>query len=274
MPLAFMIRDIGRSDGGKGEGVNPIAEIYSRIPLALRAMPYAVAIPILAEFAQHVVEIQLGMYDPGGPGAAVNAPLRMIFGLIKVLCLLLFLLFAIRWWAFEGEAKRAATPGILFFKGLGLFMLIEFGGESLMRLMGQGLSWAAGSAIPMVGRIVIEALPIFLWWFAITLLLPWFIGMIVEDKDMNPRRSVTAIGPRIVSTFGLLLAGLLPGVILHYAISYAAMGRAPALVWAMLLLDAFVVGLLAISLASAYFTIYRHAARRLRFGEEGEAGLA
>jgi hypothetical protein len=42
----------------------------------------------------------------------------------------------------------------------------------------------------------------------------------------------------------------------------------------MLLLDAFVVGLLAISLASAYFTIYRHAARRLRFGEEGEAGLA
>jgi hypothetical protein len=77
-----------------------------------------------------------------------------------------------------------------------------------------------------------------------------------------------------VPTFGLLLAGFLPGMFLHYAISYAAMGRAPALVWAMLLLDAFVVGLLAISLASAYFTIYRRAARRLCFGEEGEAGLA
>jgi len=66
MPLAFMIRDIGRLDGGKGEGVNPIAEIYSRIPRALRAMPYAVAIPVLAEIAQHAVEIQLGMYASGG----------------------------------------------------------------------------------------------------------------------------------------------------------------------------------------------------------------
>jgi len=46
--------------------VNPIAEIYSRIPRALRAMPYAVAIPVLAEIAQHAVEIQLGMYASGG----------------------------------------------------------------------------------------------------------------------------------------------------------------------------------------------------------------
>ena len=79
----------------------------------------------------------------------------MMFGLIKILSLLLFLLFAIRWWAFEGDAKRAAAPGILFFKGLGLFMLIEFGGESLMRLVGQGLSWAAGPTIPMMARIAI-----------------------------------------------------------------------------------------------------------------------
>lgn len=254
--------------------MNPVAEVYSRIPLALRAMPYAIAIPFLAELVQHAVEIQLGMYAPGGAGAAANAPLRMIFGLIKVLCLLLFVLFAIRWWAFEGDARRAATPGILFFKGLGLFMLIEFGGESLMRLMGQGFAWAVGPAIPMAARIAIEALPIVLWWFAITLLLPWFIGMIIEDKDMNPRRSVAAVGPRIVPMFGLLLAGVLPGMIVHYAISHIAMGRAPALVWALLILDAFVVALLAMSLASAYFTIYRRAARLLRFGEGSGAGLA
>ena len=253
--------------------MNPVAEVYSRIPLALRAMPYAVAIPVVAELAQHAVEIQLGMYVPGGAGAAASAPLRMIFGLIKVFCLLLFVLFAIRWWAFDGDSRRAATPGILFFKGLGLFMLIEFGGESLMRLIGQGLSWAAGPAIPMAARIAIEALPILLWWFAITSLLPWFIGMIVEDKDMSPRRSVAAVAPRIVPMFGLLLAGVLPGMIAHYAISYMAMGRAPALVWGLLILDALVVGLLALSLASTYFTIYRRAADRRLGGRNEKAGF-
>jgi hypothetical protein len=253
--------------------MNPIAEIYSRIPGALRGMPYAVAIPVIAELAQHAAEIQLGMYGAGGLATAAVAPLRMLFGLIKILCLLLFLLFAVRWWAFEGNVRRAVSPGILFFKGVGLFMLIEFGGESLMSLMGKHLALLAGPTMPEPARIAITVLPILLWWFAITLLLPWFIGMIVEDKNMNPRRSVTAIGRRILSTFGLLLAGVLPAMILHYAISYVAMGRAPALVWALLVLDVVVVGLLALSLASTYFTIYRRAADRSLGGRSGEEGF-
>lgn len=79
---------------------------------------------------------------------------------------------------------------------------------------------------------------------------------------MTLRRSAAAAWGRMWASLGLLLAGVLPAMAVHYALGYAAEGRPEPLVWALMLVDSAVVAFLALALASTYFTLYRRAAER------------
>ncbi|HEV2596974.1 hypothetical protein [Sphingopyxis sp.] len=67
-----------------------IASIYRGAWAFAFACPLLFLIPVLVEFAQHVVEWRAGMYDGiAGAKAAEADPLRLQFGFAKTLAILL-----------------------------------------------------------------------------------------------------------------------------------------------------------------------------------------
>jgi hypothetical protein len=243
-----------------------IGEIYGRVVPFACAVPLAFALPVVAEFAQHAVEIRGGMYFGGM--SPDGERLRLLFGGLKVLAIFALIIFAVRYWAFGGDIRRAARPTVSLLKGIAIFILVQGGGELLVMGLGRGIAMALGSDAELAARLTAMIVPLFGWLLFATLLYPWFVGLIVEDRSMTLSRSVRGIWGRLWTTFGLLLAAFLPAMILHYAFGYGAMDRPTAVVWAMMAVDALLVGVLAVLLASAYFTIYRRAVE----AEPGEGG--
>lgn len=239
-----------------------VRETYNRALPFIRAVPLAAAIVAGAEFAQHVVEIRIGMYAPDALVTRDEQRLRLFFGAVKILAILLTILFAVRWWAFGGDTRRAAWPTVPMFKGLSRVILVQIGGELLLLGIGALLARLAGAGAGQGARLALAAGPLLLWLLLETLLLPWFVGLLTEDRSMTLRRSIRAVSGRIWAAFGVLLMGYLPAIALHYAIGFAALGREGPVVWLLMLLDSAVVAVLAVLLASTYFTIYRRAAER------------
>lgn len=238
-----------------------VREIYARAAALAKAAPLAALLVFAAELLQHIVEIRLGMYAQGGRLAPDAERTRLIFGAVKVLAILLALLFALRWWRFEGDGRRAARPTLALFKGLAIVLLVQAGGELLVLAAGR----LAGAAIDPSSQGVRAAFligPLLVWLFFALLLIPWYVGLLTEDRAMTLRRSVRGTWGRLWASFGLFLAGILPAMIVHYALGYGAMNRPAALVWALMLFDAAIVAFLALAMASTYFTLYRRAGER------------
>jgi hypothetical protein len=242
--------------------MTPVREIHARAFALAKAMPLLLALPFAAELLQHAAEIGLGMYADDGMLAPQQMRIRLLFGAVKVIAIVITLLFALRWWRFEGDTRRAARPTRLFFKGLGIFLLVQIGGELVLTTVGQLLALGVGPGEGRGLRLALLFSPLLLWLFFANLLLPWFVGLLTEDRTMTLGRSVRGVWGRLWATFGILLAGFLPAMIVHYALGYGAMGRPAPLVWAMMVVDAGVVALLSLLLASTYYTIYRRAAER------------
>lgn len=249
-----------------------VREVYGRVLPFIWAVPFIAALPFAAELLQHAIEIRLGMYVTGALEPDAER-IRLIFGALKVLSILLANLFALRWWAFDGDTRRAARPNRALAKGFGIYILVGIGGEALVLALGFLIVKLMGPAASQGARIVAMVGPLLIWLVLTTLLQPWFVGLLTEDRNMTLRRSVGAIWGRTWSTFGLFTASYLPAMALHYAIGYGAIGRPEGVVWALMIVDAGIVVLLASLLPSASFTIYRRAAERSA-GTGEEAKLA
>lgn len=239
---------------------HPMMEIYRRgFGLAV-ALPWLLTLPAVAEFAQHGAEILLGMYAPGGmrPGGEAT---RLTFGIVKIVSILVVLLVALRWWRFDGDMHRAIRPTWAMTRGLVIVVAVQFGGETLILLIGSGLATMVGASGAGV-RFATLMIPLLAWLFMAGLFFPWYVGLLTEDRTMSLRRSARATRSRLPSVFGCLLGGFLPLMIVHYAIGYGARGRPVPLIWSLMAIDAAIVALLAAMLAASYFTIYRRAAER------------
>ena len=57
------------------------------------------------------------------------------------------------------------------------------------------------------------------------------------------------------SSIDIGVACALPGTIVHYALGHGAMGRPPAVAWAILVLDALFVGYLALLISGANYVV-------------------
>lgn len=236
-----------------------ISEIYRRVPALARAVPWVVLLVFAAELIQHSAEIRLGMYEPGALAPEAKRT-RLLFGLAKVLAILAAFIFALRWWRFDGDSRRAARPTLALLRGLAILLLVQAGAEIVLALVGRFAGGALGAGPRAL--VLVTAGSMLLWLFLATLLYPWYVGLLTEDRTMTLRRSVAGARGRMWASFGLLLAGVLPAMALHYALGYAAEGRAEPLVWALMLVDSAVVAFIALALASTYFTLYRRAAER------------
>lgn len=223
-----------------------IAETYRLGGRTLVAAPLIVAIAVIPEFAQHVAEIGLGMFDSRAAFAALaNDPTRWAFGYAKVAGLVLAILFTARFWAL-GSVRRAllVPPGALLriLLAIGVTMLAELPFEWLR---GRGLAPAADIAALVVSALIQAGL------------LVWLIAALVEDRAVTLGTAFMRRWPTALVIALLLALAFVPAQALHMANHRLALGQPDAVVWALMIFDSVLVGLLAALAGSALLAGYR-----------------
>ncbi|WP_375270112.1 hypothetical protein [Sphingomonas sp.] len=237
-----------------------IKQMYGGAARFARVAPLLFLVPALVEFAQHVAEVQSGLYLSRDAARAVaNDPTRMAFGFAKTLALLLPSYWFTRFLAFGGDLRRtlALDP-----RAIALFAVqfVLAGSVQYAMLFGPplgsllGLADGAASFVTIGLAIAQSVLGIYL--------TAWFVAWPLGNVSLGPVRSCAVMAGSFWRAVGYLLAGVIPLMALHYALGLGAIGRPPALVWVMLALDAGVVGFLALTMTAAKYVAARDAAAR------------
>ena len=224
------------------------------------ACPLLFAIPLAAEIAQHLAEIHIGMYASLAQAKAVESdPLRMGFGVLKVLSLLLTGYWMTRFLAFADGARQAAHwdgravrlyAGVLVWS-LG-WMAVDLWGGGVLRALGiaeRPILWT-GIAV-FAASFVLE-----------TYLSVWKTGAALGNPALGFVRSIRMIHGQFWWSLALTLLVVVPLMVAHYALGLGAIGRRAALLWPMLALDALEVSFLGAAMVAGQFVIARRAAAR------------
>jgi hypothetical protein len=214
--------------------------------LAWLAAPAILAIAVLPELAQHMAEIQLGMFDSKEAARAVaNDPLRWAFGYLKIAGLVIAILATARFWAFRSVRKALLIAPRNLFR-----LLLAIGFTLLAELPFAWLKEASSlnvlDGILTAGSILVQAG-----------LLVYLVGALLDDPSNGLRRAFTDRWPTALLITLLAALAFLPCQALHMANHLAAFGQHPLLVWALMIFDSLLVGLMAVLVGSALFVGYR-----------------
>ncbi len=212
----------------------------------LFACPLLAAIPMVVEFAQHIVELNAGMYvDAAGAQAAESDPLRMQFGFAKVVSILLPMYWVTRFLhggRDAAAARRVDRRAVILFA---FVLAFEIANTAL------NLFVFPGTAAWLIGTMVVGIL-------LSVLLMRWRVAAPL-GRFISPLRSARQMLPHLWWGSAFSLAVMLPVMILHYALAILAVTVAPDwLDWILMGLDSLVVGwLAAILVAGAYVVAIR-----------------
>lgn len=205
-------------------------------------LPLAAAIPLVAEFVQHVVEMRIGMYDGIEAAQAVEGHAdRLLFGFIKTVALGLPAYFFVRWLASEGNRSFAAR---LERPALALFALVV-----ALQALFAWLSlyvWTSGAI----------AVGLFVFSLIFMPLIARFVIAAPLGLFVSPLQSMRMMAPHAFFAILFPLAAMLPLMAVHYALGLGAIFvTGDALKWAMLALDSFVTAWLALVLIAAQYVV-------------------
>lgn len=205
-------------------------------------LPLAAAIPLVAEFFQHVVEMNIGMYaGPDAAEATADNTDRLNAGFLKTIALSLPGYFLIRWLNSGGD-KAGATR--LEGKAVRLFGLV-IALQALLTWLSLYV-WTEGALaigffvfslifMPLVARFVVAA--------------P--LGILV-----SPLQSIRAMLPNALYAILFPLVTILPLMAVHYALGIGAVFvPGDGLKWAMLVVDSFVTAWLALVITTTHYII-------------------
>lgn len=198
-----------------------------------RLAPLVPLIAVLPEFAQHVVEIRLGMFASQEAFSSLALdPLRMEFAMVKIAALVLAVLAGARFWANRAAGLRSWSLAGIAWKqvmlGLGIQVV-----ASLPALLGLRVVPVVQMTLSLV--LTLASLP------GLVLMVSGLLG----DRDtglLAIYRSGWTKALRIVLHIGpvwMLLQTL------HRADHIAALDRQSWLVWLLMAWDALVVGQIA-----------------------------
>lgn len=211
--------------------------------------PIIPLIAILPEFAQHVAEIRMGMFDsPEAARALSNDPVRWTFGYVKLAGYGIAILATIRFWA-------ARRQGLDWWSGKGIAWRVLAIGLGLNILVGIA-GYAIEQAFAGAGELVVQGISV-AWALATLPVLVLLVAGLVGDSNANlvaVYRNGWAAALRIVLFSAIALA---PLMWLHSQNHHWAMGAPAAAVWAVMVFDSFLVGLLACSWGTAIHHGYR-----------------
>lgn len=237
-----------------------IKSIYGDTAKFSRAYPLLFLVPVLVEMAQHVVELQAGMYfDEAGAKAAEADSLRLQFGFAKTLALLLpgywfvrYILMPDRQRAVRFEMPAAALFAVVFaFSAMQLWWSLF--GPGLVE--NTGLEGKAATAATVVQEIAAQVLSIYL--------TAWMVAWPLGNASIGPFRSFAVMHGSFWYALVLMLAAVIPLMLLHYGFAIAAvLILPPTLDWLAMVLDSVVVGYLALTLAGSAAYAAKRAAHR------------
>ena len=235
-----------------------IKEVYTCAWRAPFLFPLVFLIPALVEFAQHIVELNAGMYESRAAAKlAADDPLRMMFGYAKVLSLTFPTYWFVRLMAFEDRAKAARIEQPAF--GLWLVLLALPVMQVALSKFGPSL----GAALGLGGELAKFFAPTLsgAWSILGIYLTAWLIAWPLGNRAIGPIRSIKLMTGSFWRTIGYLVLCVLPLMAMHYGLGYLAiLFTPPWLDWPVLLLDSIVVAWLACTMAGASFVAARHAA--------------
>jgi hypothetical protein len=231
-------------------------EVYAGAWRYALACPLLFAVPVVVEFIQHVIEIRIGMYDSIAAAQAVEADgARLGWGVVKTLSLTLAGYWVARFLLLPGGAAvaRRLDPlaARLYFRvmlwGLAQTALSLWGGDA-MGSAGLG-AYAMGAGIALAVTSLLLNI----------MLAPWMVGAALGNSGPGFLRSIRLVGLDVWWGFGLTVLAILPPMVLHYGLALMAIGAAPAAAWAIMAVDALLVGYLAAILAAINVAIARRA---------------
>lgn len=213
--------------------------------------PAAVALVVVPEFAQHVAEIRLGMFDNiEAARAAAGDPIRWAFGYAKIAGLVLAFLACARavwcrlndgrWWDLREIAWWRFLAGLVLFGAVGS-LAEPFAGLLPEKVIG-------------VLRLVCSLVS-----------MPFLFVMLAGlfgDRATGWRTLVLRSWPYVLLVLLLLVIGFGPAQLLHIANHKIALGAHPLLVWALMLWDSLVVGVLAALVGAGLAVSYHRFALR------------
>lgn len=199
-----------------------------------RLAPLIPLIAILPEFVQHVWEVNAGMF---ASKAAFNAlamdPERWQFGYFKIAGLVLAMLAAARFWAAKPAGQRFFDPHAVAWKAFGLALLINGVATALTYLAGQAVPAQFKQATDLA--LMVVTLP----------LLPLLVAPVLGIGDFTLRRAYTAGWWIALRTALVVAAWYAPLQWLHGFDHKLALGQPEMLVWALMIWDSLIVGLMA-----------------------------
>lgn len=209
---------------------------------SLRLWRIATWIPLLVvlpELIQHGIEIKLGMFGSRDAFKALSAdPQRMLFGYFKVAGLVLAIIAAAGYWSRRGGHKvRWAAAGIALLLNLLPFVLL----------------------LPIEGRVSASV-----WMFinaAVSIaalpLLILLLGSLFGDRAMTLSNAYQRGWGKAVRIALLVPLGWFPLSMMHQYNHLLAMGQPQGAVWALMVWDAIIVGLMACWAGTALHHGYR-----------------
>lgn len=230
-----------------------LIDLYPKGVSLLWLAPLVMTLVILPELAQHVVEVRLGMFDSREAFIALQAdPTRMAFGYVKIAGLVLTMLASARFWAARSAGRFWYDVRDIAWKRLALGLLVFGGIPAIPEL-----------ALNQLGRPATDALGIGLSILLLPMLFVMLAG-VFGDRD-TPLRDIVVRGwPWLILTAILLVAGFVPASWLHSMNHQWALGAGPVLLWALMIFDSILVGLIGALVGTALWLGYDGFVRWLR----------
>ena len=219
--------------------------------------PIIPLIAILPEFAQHIVEISLGMFESEERFKELGMdPLRWAFAIPKLTGYLLAILATARFWTNLREGLPWWSMKSIAWRVLGLAFLANV----VLALAMEGVNYALADAGDVIKQgvtliVTVATLPIAVW----------LIAGLLGDKDatfLNVYKSGWGAALRIAAFSAVIL---IPLMWLHEMNHQWAFGQPAGIVWALMVFDSLLVGLL----ATGWGTAIHHGYRKLAEPIEG-----
>ncbi len=217
---------------------------YARSLAFVSACPVLFLMPAAVELAQHIAEQHLGMYQSRASfRASADSSLRMGLGHFKVATILLSQLWVTRFIGFgnnAAQARRLNRATVLLVLPVLLWGILGL----LIGLDGMHALQAVGISI-QPAKLCVGVLTLALSIVGAGL-APWTVAAMLGDPRISFTRSLALTRGNYLWAIFLPMVVTLPIMALHYGLSYAALGRPPAAIWVLLILDSLAAALIGV----------------------------
>jgi hypothetical protein len=238
-----------------------VGRVYGGACRFVWSLPAAALAVVGFEALQHAVEWGAGMYvGRAGFVAGIEAHdlLRLITGSMKVVWLLVLQFWVIRFIVAKSERWTVAPSRIAW---RGFAVVLVFSSALALTAIWLPQMFQSGSPAQLgasKGAAVFQILT-FPLGIALT---PWLVGAAIGEAHIGPVSAVRRAWGSIWWGVGLTLIAVIPLMIPHYILGFAAVGRLPLIAIPMLVVDACLVGFLGVVIGATSVPIAERMAAR------------